>query len=288
MEILGWVFFAERDSEMMSSAQPPLNRPIRVIMFGSGPVLTPDAGRFLCRLEAHPDIVFLEAFCQAESQSFSAIVKDLWRRRGLLAAPLLVAWFLGRAGRFLSGPRAEIALQKQLAQMSDRIHFVKDIHSADVIEQVRTLAPDLGLVYGSPILKPALFDLPVYGSLGIHHGEVPKYRGNKTAFWAMYNGESQAGVTIQKINAGLDTGYIVKAGAVPIGRRSLRAVWHDLEELGLNLYIQAILEMKDGKATFRPQEGPKGKLYKNPKLRDYFIFWGRQVKRRFRRTGTGE
>lgn len=261
------------------TSQPPLDRPIRVVMFGSGPILTHDARRFLCRLEAHPDIELLAAFCQAESQTFGAMVMDLWRRRGWLAAPLLVAWFFNAISRFVYNPRVEMALSRRMQALSTRIHFVSDIHSAQVRDHIRALTPDLGLVYGSPILKPCLFELPMYGSLGIHHGKVPRYRGNKTTFWAMYNGEKVAGVTIQKINAGLDTGSIVKDGEVAIGCRSQRAVWHDLEELGLTLYLQAILEVRNGTATYRPQEGPKGKLYKNPKLRDLLVFWTRHIKR---------
>jgi methionyl-tRNA formyltransferase len=258
-----------------------LNRSIRVIMFGSGPVLTHDARLFLCRLEAHPEIELLAAFCQAESQTFVAVAKDLWRRRGLLAAPLLVAWIANGISRFLLSPRAEMEMTRSLARMSKRIFFVPDIHSQQVRDQISALAPDLGLIYGSPILKPCLFDLPTFGTLGIHHGKIPRYRGNKTTFWAMYEGEKAAGVTIQKINAGLDTGSIIKDGEVTIGHRSQRAVWHELEQLGLILYIQAILEVKNGTATYRPQEGPKGKLYKNPTLRDLLIFWGRQIRRRF-------
>jgi hypothetical protein len=55
-----------------------------------------------------------------------------------------------------------------------------------------------------------------------------------------------------------------------------------LEALGLDLYIDAILEVKQGTATFRPQQGAKGKLYKNPKPGDYLRFWSRQIKRRIR------
>jgi methionyl-tRNA formyltransferase len=99
----------------------------------------------------------------------------------------------------------------------------------------------------------------------------------------MYHGEKVAGVTIQQINAGLDTGAIVKEGEVCIGRRSQRAVWRDLAALGLDLYIQAILEVKAGTATYRPQTGPKGKLYRNPTLGDLLTFWGKQIKRRLRK-----
>jgi methionyl-tRNA formyltransferase len=148
-----------------------------------------------------------------------------------------------------------------------------------VLEQVFCLNPDLGLIYGSPILRPELFEIPKLGTLGIHHGKVPEYRGNKTTFWAMYNGERTAGVTIQKVNKGLDTGQVVKTGEVEAWGRSYLSVVHDLEALGLDLYIQAILEVKRGVASFKPQAGNKGKLYRNPKPLDFIRFWLKQLRR---------
>ncbi len=267
----------------MERDQSGQERPLRVVMFGSGPVLTPDARRFLCRLEAHPEIDLLGAFCQAESRSLRAVVRDLQRRRGVLALPLLFLWMARSVAPFLTQPRKELALRKALAQIEDKIHFVVNIHAPEVLDTVRSLAPDLGLIYGSPILKPELFEIPASGTLGIHHGKVPQYRGNKTMFWAMYNGERVAGVTIQKVNAGLDSGFIVKEGEVIIGRRSQRAVWRDLEALGLDLYIQAILEVKAGTAQYRPQTGPRGRLYRNPGPSDILRFWSKQLVRRVSR-----
>jgi methionyl-tRNA formyltransferase len=248
-------------------------------MFGSGPELNPDAKQFLCRLEEHPEIELVGAFCQAASQSVSAIVLDLWKRRGVLAAPLFVVWMLDKAMRFIFHFRKEIALSRKLKTISGVIHFVKNIHAHKVLQQVCELEPDLGLIYGSPILKPELFEIPRLGSLGIHHGKVPEYRGNKTTFWAIYNGEQVAGVTIQKVNSGLDTGGIVKAGEVTAYRRTYSTVVRELEELGLDLYIQAILDVKRGVAVFTPQPNGKGKLYRNPKLGDFLRFWGKQMRR---------
>ena len=254
--------------------------PIRVVMFGSGPELNPDAKEFLCRLEEHPEIELLGAFCQAGSRSLHAVFADLWKRRGLLAFPLFAIRLLDQAGRFLLHPRQEVALRKRLEKISGRIHFIPDIHAPQVLEQVQALHADLGLIYGSPILKPALFEIPRLGTLGIHHGKVPEYRGNKTTFWAMYNGDPVVGVTIQKVNKGLDTGSIVKTGAVDAYRRGYPSVVHDLEALGLDLYIQAIEDVKHGVAEFKPQTGVKGKLYRNPKPGDFIKFWIRQWKRR--------
>ena len=264
----------------MPADQIVLERPIRVVMFGSGPELNPDAKEFLCRLEEHPEIDFLAAICQAKSQTTWAVFQDLWKRRGLLALPLFVAWGTGKAVRYLLHPRQEMALKKRLETISDRIHFVPNIHAPEVLEQVCALKPDLGLIYGSPILKPELFEIPALGTLGIHHGKVPEYRGNKTTFWAMYNGDPMVGVTIQKVNKGLDTGSIVETGVVRAYGRPYLKVSYELETLGIDLYIQAILEVKHGVAEYRPQTGVKGKLYRNPKPGDFLKFWGKQIRRR--------
>ena len=264
------------------STDQVLNRPIRVVMFGSGPELNPDAKLFLCELEEHPEIDLLAAFCQAQSQSIGAVFIDLWKRRGLLSLPLFAIWLLNKTVQLILHPREEIALRRKLKNIQDRIHFVTDIHAKQVLEQVKSMESDLGLIYGSPILKPQLFETPKLGTLGIHHGKVPEYRGNKTTFWMMYNGEKFASVTIQKVNKGLDTGSIVKTGEVKAYRRPYQTVVHELEALGVELYIQAILEVKNGVAEFKPQTSPKGKVYRNPKLGDFIRFWGRQLKRQLR------
>ena len=262
---------------MIETAQ---NRRIRVVVLGGGPVLEQGVKRFIYQLEEHPEIEFLGAYCQSEGQSIPAILRDLFRRRGFLAIPLFLLNQWSSAYRYLANQRQVKILDRRMHQLSSRIHFVPNIHAKEVLDEVRKLGPDLGLIYSSPILKPDLFEIPGFGSLGIHHGKAPKYRGKKTTFWEIYNGEAAAGVIIQKINAGLDTGDIVKQGEVPIGTRSLGAVWKDLEQLGIELFIQAIIEVKEDKVSYRPQVGQKGKLYRDPDFRQILTLWLRQFKRR--------
>src|SRR5215216_3570783 len=133
-------------------------------MFGSGPKLNQDAKHFLCKLEEHPEIEFLGAFCQAESPSVSAVFRDLWKRRAVLAFPLFLIWMLNKLLRFAFHSSEEMTLNKKLNTISGRIHFIKNIHAPDVLEQVAALRPDLGLIYGSPILKPELFEIPILGT----------------------------------------------------------------------------------------------------------------------------
>src|SRR5215212_10123376 len=130
----------------MHNNQTALNRPIRVVMFGSGPRLNPDVKQFLCRLEGHPEIELLGAFCQAESNSIAAVFADLWKRRGILAFPLFVIRLLKKVISLVSHPREEIAQQRILKEISDRLYFIPNIHAPNVLEQICKLEPDLGLI----------------------------------------------------------------------------------------------------------------------------------------------
>jgi folate-dependent phosphoribosylglycinamide formyltransferase PurN len=259
---------------------PVVDRSLRVVLFGGGPYLERGVREFLCRLEDSSEIDFAGAFCQSQGETWTEILRDLWRRRRWLAAPVLLVQLAGIVRRGLLAPGRERALKKRIEALAERIHFVPDIHASQVLARVRALEPDLGLVYGSPILKPALFEIPRFGSLGIHHGKLPEYRGKKTTFWAMARGEPTAGVTIQKIGAGLDTGEIVAQGEVPIDGRSYRRVWEEVEELGVELYMTAVLETKRGDASGRPSGGESGTLYRDPKLGDLLRFQWRRLGRR--------
>lgn len=255
-----------------------LGRPIRVVLFCGGPTLDPAVARFVGKLESQSEIDFVGGFCQSSAQSLTAVIHDRLRRRGPLGPALLLAEVVRAGTRLVIDPRSEMARRKHRARIAGGIQVVPDLHAEPVLDRVRALNPDLGLIYGSPILKPHLFQLPRLGTLGIHHGKMPQYRGKKTTFWAMYNGEETAGVTIQLVNAGIDTGQIVRRGEVWIGRKSMATVKRELEELGFTLYVQAILDLKRGIAQLLPAAGPKGKLYKDPTLADFVRFWWRQLR----------
>src|SRR4051812_16769995 len=229
-----------------------LGRPIRVLFFG-GAFLEPAAREFVARLAEHPEIEFLGGICQSPGFGARHVVRNIVRRRKLLAPAVLGVYAAHTALRVVRQPAAELALRRRSRGALQRCATVPRIHAPEVLDRVRALSPDLGLVYGSPILKPELFEIPAFGTLGIHHGKLPEYRGKKTVFWAMVNGEPSAGVTIQRINAGVDTGEILCAGEVPtIGKRYGR-VDAEVQALGVDLYIRTIVAVKGGDARSRPQ-----------------------------------
>ena len=264
----------------MPDRQADLGRPVRVVLFCGGPTLDPAVVRFVERLQLQSEIELVGGFCQTNGQTFTAVIRDRLRRRGFLGIAVLLVEALGAGARLLTNPRAGMAVRKSRARITNLIHAVPDLHAEPALERVRSLHPDLGLIYGSPLLKPQLFGIPRLGTAGIHHGKMPQYRGKKTTFWSMYNGEETAGVTIQLVNAGIDTGQIIRRGEVQIGRKSIGQVRRELEDLGFTLYVQAILDLKRGVAQLVPAQGPKGKLCKDPQLADFVKFWWRQLKSR--------
>jgi len=124
------------------------------------------------------------------------------------------------------------------------------------IDQLRALTPDLIVVaaYGQ-ILPAALLEVPRFGCLNVHASLLPKYRGAAPIQWALLDGESETGVTIMKMDAGLDTGAMLSERASPITDTDNAATLHDrLATLGADLLISTIPPFVEGKIPPRPQD----------------------------------
>jgi glycosyltransferase involved in cell wall biosynthesis/folate-dependent phosphoribosylglycinamide formyltransferase PurN len=237
--------------------------------------------RFARLLEEHPEIAFVGGFCQSPGLDLGHRLRDLVRRRGVLAVPLIVVAVGGAMLRWVTGPGKERRHRRHAAWLETRLHVTHDIHSPEVLDRITAAEADLGVIYGGPILRPDLFELPRFGTLGIHHGRLPDYRGKKTTFWALFNGEREAGVTIQRVDRGIDTGRVVRAASVPARGRSYRRVAWELEELGLDLYLDAVLGVREGRSRAVAVHGPRGPLYRDPRTRDLLGLAWRRLRRRF-------
>jgi methionyl-tRNA formyltransferase len=123
------------------------------------------------------------------------------------------------------------------------------------IAELRALRPDLIIVvaYGH-ILPPAILDLPRFGCLNTHTSLLPEYRGAAPIQWAIANGETETGVTIMKMDAGLDTGGILAQRRTPIRPADNSVTLHDrLARLGAELLAQTIPDYVAGKIQPMPQ-----------------------------------
>ncbi|MSR42453.1 MAG: methionyl-tRNA formyltransferase [Pedosphaera sp.] len=124
------------------------------------------------------------------------------------------------------------------------------------IAELRALRSDLIVVvaYGQ-ILPPAILDLPHHGCLNVHTSLLPKYRGAAPIQWAIANGDAETGVTIMKMDPGLDTGPILAAEATPITAVDDAVALHNrLAQLGAALLVRTIFDHTAGRIV--PQTQP--------------------------------
>ncbi len=109
------------------------------------------------------------------------------------------------------------------------------------------------------ILPPAMLAAPRRGCLNIHASLLPRWRGAAPIQAAVLAGDAETGVTIMRMDAGLDTGPMLLRQAVPITEKTTSAMLHDvLARIGASLVLRALAEdppavpQPDG-ATYAPK-----------------------------------
>jgi len=187
---------------------------------------------------------------------------DAWRR--LLpgrAAP-------GQA----TGPGREYTLNALQARGNLRVARVPDIHAADALAQVRQFAPDLGLSLAAPILRRPLFSIPRLGTINLHKGKLPDFRGMPPAFWELWHDQHSVGCSVHAVDDKLDTGALIaEASVARAPHASLRGLQLQLDEVGVQLMRQAVGQVLAG-AQPRPQPAGKGNTYRKPTLAQQAAF----------------
>lgn len=104
------------------------------------------------------------------------------------------------------------------------------------------------------ILPQAMLDAPRRGCLNIHASLLPRWRGAAPINAAILAGDAETGITIMRMDRGLDTGPMLLREATPIGPRETAASLHDrLAELGARLILRALAE--DPPAVPQPPVG---------------------------------
>lgn len=146
------------------------------------------------------------------------------------------------------------------------IKHVNDINNTESQEFLRCLSPELGIALAAPILKKEVFAIPVLGTINLHKGRLPDYRGMPPAFWELKNDESEIGCTVHKVDSGLDSGDIVLEATLPVHQYStVRGMQLKLHRLGVDLVCEAVELILNNNYYPKPQLS-SGKVYSRPTL----------------------
>lgn len=135
------------------------------------------------------------------------------------------------------------------------VYTPRTMRSEEVINVIKALKPDVIIVaaYGF-IIPQSILDIPKFGCINIHGSVLPRWRGAAPIHHAIMSGDKETGITIMKMDAGMDTGDIIKIDKYPIseketlgelraklakiGAGSIADVLNNLEEYLENAYSQ--------------------------------------------------
>lgn len=157
----------------------------------------------------------------------------------------------GRGMKLMASPVKEFAIEKKL-----KIYQPEKIRgNLEFLDEVRKLKPDVICVvaYGK-ILPQEILEIPKLGCINVHGSLLPQYRGAAPIQWAVLNGDKITGVTTMYMNAGMDTGDIILKEETQIGEdETTGELWNRLTEIGANLLVKTLKQIKDGSAPKIPQ-----------------------------------
>ncbi|MBB35355.1 MAG: methionyl-tRNA formyltransferase [Hirschia sp.] len=136
------------------------------------------------------------------------------------------------------------------------------LKSADEQAAFAALNADIAVVVAYGLLLPqAILDAPRMGCLNIHASLLPRWRGAAPIQRAIMAGDTETGVQVMQMEAGLDTGPVMMTARTDIEPEDTAGELHDrLAALGAELIVKALAAVEDGKAVFT-QQSEDGQTY---------------------------
>ena len=192
---------------------------IRILMMGTGPFAVPT----------------FEKFCDhGEPYQITCLV----------TRPLAAVTKTHGKSHQVVPPMRQMAIERGI-EIFDPVN----VNTPESIERLRAFEVDLFIVcdYGQ-ILCAELLSLPRYGCINLHGSLLPKYRGASPISWAIYHGETVAGVSVIQMTPKVDAGGVIAQASLPIGDGETTAELEPrLAELGAPLVLQTVGELIAGK-----------------------------------------
>lgn len=132
----------------------------------------------------------------------------------------------------------------------------------DEVEQLVVFRPDLVVVAAfGQILRKRLLSLPPYGCLNIHASLLPRWRGAAPVAAAIKAGDAETGITIMKMDPGLDTGPMLAKRSLPItAQHTTDTLTEQLAQLGASLLVDTLPAWLAGQIEPQPQDNDQATL----------------------------
>ena len=132
--------------------------------------------------------------------------------------------------------------------MSNGINVFKPIGRDNLKDLIKTLNPEIviTIAYGQ-IIPEDLLNLPKYGWINVHFSSLPRWRGAAPVQWAILSSDTESGVTVFKLDKGMDTGPVYLTKTVSIEPdETTELLLTRLSNIGADLAIQSLAVIQGG------------------------------------------
>jgi methionyl-tRNA formyltransferase len=161
------------------------------------------------------------------------------------------------------GQRTEESPIKKLARANGlEIQQPRSLRREEAFAALASLEPELIVVAAYGLLLPqSVLDLPRFGCLNVHGSLLPRYRGAAPIPAAILAGDPETGVSIMKLDAGMDTGPVLSRAGIPIEPDDTTGtLTQKLSVLGAELLMETLPGWLRGEITPEPQEEEKASI----------------------------
>ena len=157
------------------------------------------------------------------------------------------------------------------------VYQPKSLRSEEAAGLLRQWQPEMIVVAAfGQILRPHVLDLPPLGCLNVHASLLPRWRGASPIQYALLAGDATTGVSLMRMDVGLDTGPVYVKEAVEIVAGETAVSLHDkLVELGANMVGEYLAQIADGSLVAVPQNDADSTYAPMIKKEDGRLDWGR-------------
>jgi len=160
------------------------------------------------------------------------------------------------------------------------VHQPEKLNDGAFEAWLRDQAPDICVLvaYGR-ILKQPILDVPAHGFLNMHPSLLPRHRGPSPIQSALLEGDTETGVSIMRLDAGMDTGDVLLTESIPIEPEDTSATLSErLAHVGARLMVRALAEIEAGNAEFAPQDHGRATHTRMFSKDDARIDWSRSAR----------
>ncbi len=160
----------------------------------------------------------------------------------------------GRGKKLTACPVKQFALEKGLP-----VFQFERLRNEEGVACLRELAPDVVVTAAfGQILSQALLDIPIHGTVNVHASLLPRHRGSAPINWCILMGEKEAGVTLMRTDAGMDTGDMIQSVTTPIGElETAGELTERLSAMGAELLAEVLPDYLEGRVALAPQDAER-------------------------------